>query len=233
MYEGAFAMIHLPSRRKANLTSVRNQVIKDAWVALITICCIVYFFLVVTVLHALQPDYNPFTKAVSNYAIGPYGFLMISAFFSLALGLFTLALSLRRAIKLTRRTILAVWLLHLASCGLVIVGIFPGDVNVPHPPATVTGFIHWIAASTSFLSIMIAAFLLSYCFKEEERWQSFQRPAFLLAISAVAALAVFGMLALIGWIGLGERIYIAISLMWPLVTAIHLWPHATEGRMRR
>jgi hypothetical protein len=99
-----------------------------------------------------------------------------------------------------------------------------------YPPATVTGIIHWIAAGTSFLSIMIAAFLLSYCFKEDERWQSFQRPAFLLATSAVVALAVFGMLALIGWIGLGERIYIAISLLWPLVTAVQLWSHVTRNR---
>ena len=37
---------------------------------------------------------------------------------------------------------------------------------------------------------------------------------------AAAALEVFGMLALLGWIGIGERIYVAPSLLWPLVTAV-------------
>ena len=221
-------MIRLLYKHKVNLTSTRNQVRKVAWLAVITICCIVYFFLVVAILHVLRSDVNTVRQAVSNYAIGPYGFLMISAFFALALGMFSLASGLAGEMKLTRPAIIALRLLYLASIGLVVVGIFPGDVNVPHPPATVTGFVHWIAAGTSFLSIMIAAFLLSYCFKEDERWQSFHHPAFVLASSAVAALGVFAVLALIGWIGIGERIYIAISLLWPLVTAIQLWSHVTR-----
>src|SRR5207248_3689659 len=101
----------------------------------------------------------------------------------------------------------AMRLLYVASLGLVIVGIFPGDVNVPHPPATVTGLIHWMAAGTSFLSMMIAAFLLSYCFKDDEHWHSYHYTALVLALITVAPLAVFGMLVLIGWIGMGERIY--------------------------
>jgi hypothetical membrane protein len=226
-------MIRLPYKHKVNLTSTRNQVRKVAWLAVITICCIVYFFLVVAILHVLRPDDNPARQAVSNYAIGHYGFLMISAFFALALGMFSLASGLAGGMKLTRPSIVALRLLCLASIGLVIVGIFPGDANVPHPPATVTGFVHWIAAGISFLSIMIAAFLLSYCFKEDERWQWFHHPAFVLAFSAVAALGMFGMLALLGWIGIGERIYIAISLLWPLVTAIQLWYQVTRKEINR
>ncbi len=120
-------------------------------------------------------------------------------------------------------------LLYVASVGLVVTSIFPGDVNVPHPPATITGLIHWIAAGTSFLSIMIAAFLLSYCFTEDERWQSFHQPALVSAFTAVAALAVFGTLVLIGWVGIGERIYITASLLWLLFTAIQLESHVSEN----
>ncbi len=224
-------MIREARTLKASLTSTTNRARKVASLAFITIGCIMYFFLIVAILHVLRPDDNPIRQAISNYAVGPYGLLMISAFLALALAMVTLALGLAGDIKLTRRARVAMLLLYVASFGLVIVGIFPGDVNVPHPPATVTGLIHWMAAGTSFLSIMIAAFLLSYCFKGDEHWQSYYYSALVLALITVAALAVFGMLVLIGWIGIGERIYITTSLLWPLFTAVQLWSSA-HGLLR-
>lgn len=223
-------MIRLFRKSHTRLASNANQFRKIAILAFTSIAGIIYFFVVVAILHILRADYNPIRQAVSNYAVGPYSFLMISGFFALALTMFTLALGLTEDLMLTHRAIIAVRLFYIASVGLVVVGIFPGDVNVPHPPATITGYIHWIAAGTSFLSTVIAAFLLSYCFKEDERWQSFHRSALTLAFTTMAALAIFGMLALIGWIGIGERIYIAASLLWPLLAAIRLWMHAIKKR---
>ncbi len=215
-------MIRPPYARKACLISTTNQAKQVAKLARIAIGCTVYFFVVVVVLHLLRPDTNPVRQAVSNYAVGPYGLLMTSAFFALALGMFALSLGLARNMMPTRRELVGTLLLYVASAGMVVVGIFPGDVNVPHPPATVTGLIHWLAAGVSFLSIMIAAFLLSHCFKEDERWQSFHRLALVLAITAVVALVVYGILVLLAWVGIGERIYITMSLLWLLLTAVRL-----------
>lgn len=223
-------MIRLFHKGQLRLTSNANPSRKIAILTFISISCIVYFFFVVAILHVLRTDYSPIRQAVSNYAVGQYGFLMTSGFFALSLGMFTLALGLTEDLMLTYRAIIAMRLFYAASVGLAIVGIFPGDVNVPHPPATITGYMHWIAAGISFLSIMIATFLLSYCFKKDDRWQSFHRPALTLAWTTVAALAVFGILVLIGWIGIGERIYIAASLLWPLLAAIRLWTHAAKKR---
>jgi hypothetical protein len=194
-----------------------------AWLALIAIGGIVYFVVAVVVLHFLRPDYNPITHAVSNYAVGPYGYLMTAAFYALALSVFALALSLFRSIALTNLTRSAILLLCLASCGMIVMGIFPGDVHALHPPATMTGVVHWTAAGASFLSIMIAAFLLSSSFKTDERFQRFQRPCYILAWGMVGALLVYGILALVGWIGVGQRIYIAVCLLWLLVLAGWIW----------
>ena len=182
-----------------------------------------YFVVAVAVLHFLRPEYNPINHAVSNYAVGPYGYLMTAAFYVLALSVFALALGLFRSIALTNLSRIAVLLLFLASCGMVIMGIFPGDVHALHPPATITGIIHWTAAGISFLSIMIAAFLLSGSFKTDERFQVFQRPCFLLALAMVGALLLYGILAFGGWIGIGQRIYIAVCLLWLLVLAGWVW----------
>ena len=182
-----------------------------------------YFVVAVVVLHFLRPEYNPINHAVSNYAVGTYGYLMTAAFYVLALSVFALALGLTRSIALTYLSRVAVLVLCLASVGMVVMGIFPGDVHAQHPPATITGVIHWTAAGISFLSIMIAAFLLSSFFKMDERLQRYQRPCFLLALIMVEALLLYGILALVGLIGMGQRIYIAVCLLWLLVLAGWLW----------
>jgi hypothetical protein len=186
---------------------------------LIAIGSIVYFVVAVVMMHFLRPEYNPVNHAVSNYAVGPYGYLMTAAFYALALSLLALVLGLHRSITLTNLSRVAVLLLCLASIGMVVMGISPGDVHALHPPATITGVIHWTAAGISFLSIMIAAFLLSIFFRTDERWQAFQRPCFVLALAMVGALLLYGILALVGWIGIGQRIYIAVCLIWLLVLA--------------
>ena len=173
----------------------------------------------VVVLHFLRPEYTPINHAVSNYAVGPNGYLMTAAFYVLALSVFALALGLFRSIALTNLSRVAVLLLYLASIGMVVMGIYPGDVHALHPPATITGVIHWTAAGISFLSIMTAAFLLSSSFRTDERWQAFQRPCFELALAMVGALLLYGVLALVGWRGIGQRIYIAVCLLWLLVLA--------------
>ncbi|HEY6285516.1 MAG TPA: DUF998 domain-containing protein [Ktedonobacteraceae bacterium] len=179
----------------------------------------VHFIVAVVVLHFLCPEYNPINHAVSNYADGPYGYLMTAAFYVLALSVFALALGLFLCIALTKLSRIAILLLCLASSGMVVMGVFPGDVHALHPPATMTGVIHWTSAAISFLSIMIVAFLLSSFFKTDERWQVFQRLCFILALAMVGALLWYGILALGGWIGIGQRIYLAVCLVWLLVLA--------------
>jgi hypothetical protein len=214
--------MQIPFKRKAVFSSGSNQLKQSTWLALVAIGGILYFVVAVVVLHVLRPELNPVSHAVSNYAIGSSGFLMISAFFTLALSEFALAQGLARSLTGSRSTFISLLLLSLAGAGLVVTGIFPGDVKSLHPPGTAIAVIHWAGASTSFLSLMIATFLLLNCYKTDAHWQSFHRPACALAVTIVLALAMFGLLATIGWVGIGERIYIAASVLWLLVTSVQL-----------
>ena len=63
-----------------------------SWLAFIAIGGILYFVVAIMILHVLRPDLNPIRRAVSNYAVGPFGLLMTIAFFTLALSEFALAL---------------------------------------------------------------------------------------------------------------------------------------------
>lgn len=190
---------------------------------LITVVGIAYFVVAVSVLHFLRPEYNPINHAVSNYAVGPFGYLMTSAFYVLALSVMVLAASLSFSIALNMASRVAILLLCLSSCGIVVMGIFPGDVHALHPPATISGMIHWSAAAFAFLCIMVAAFLLASSFKTDNRFQRFQRPCFVLAMAMIGALLLYGVLALVGWIGIGQRIYLAVCLLWLLLLAAWIW----------
>lgn len=225
-------MVWLLNKRGIGQKQVTRQERQLAWLALIAVGGIVYFVVAVIILHFLRPEYNPINHAVSNYAVGPYGYLMTAAFYTLALSVFALALGLACSVVLTNQARVAVLLLNIASVGMIVMGIFPGDVHALHPPATITGVIHWTAAGVSFSNIMIAAFIFSRCFRTDERWQAFQRSTLVLAMAMVVALLLYGVLALVGWIGIGQRIYLTVSLMWLFFMAVGLRSNASISRHR-
>src|SRR5215469_8600764 len=129
-------MMQVPFKHKADHPPGPRQVKQASWLALIAIGSIMYFVAAVVALHVLRPELNPTRHAVSNYAIGPFGFLMTAAFFTLALSEFALALGLARSLTTSRGALASVLLLYLAGAGMVVTGIFPGDVKSLHPPAT-------------------------------------------------------------------------------------------------
>ena len=204
------------------LSPVTRQNRSAAWWGLASSAGVLYFITAVVILHPLRPDLNPVTHAVSNYAVGSFGLLMTSAFFMLAMSEFALAQGLVRSLARSGKAWASVLLLHLAAAGLIVTGLFHSDVDVPRPPASPGALVHWIGAGISFLSLMIAIFLLSSCFKRDTRWQPVYRLSYSWGIAIVLALATYGVLAIVGWTGIGERIYIAISVLWLLLVSLRL-----------
>jgi hypothetical protein len=212
-------MIQAPSKQNVRFTRRDKQA---TWCALIAVTGVFYFIMAVVMLHPLRPDLNPITRAVSNYAAGSFGFLMTSAFFMLALSEFALAWGFARCLAPGRRAMAGIALVNLAGIGLLVTGLFQSDVNVPRPPASASAVVHWSGAGVSFLSLMIAIFLLSGCFKRDARWQSIYRLSFVWLAVIVLALAAYGALSIFDWTGIGERIYIAVCIFWLLLVSLRL-----------
>src|ERR1700686_4542618 len=126
-------VMRVPFKRKGGFSPGIHQDKQGACSALIAIGGILYFVVAVVALHVLRSELNPTRRAVSNYAVGPFGLLMTSAFFTLALSEFALALGLTRSLTTSRRAFISVLLLNLAGAGMVVTGIFPGDVKSLHP----------------------------------------------------------------------------------------------------
>jgi hypothetical membrane protein len=144
-----------------------------AQLAVVAIAGVIYFVVAVVVLHILRPDYDPARRVISNYAVGPYGFLMTIAFLAPAMSQFGLALGLYRGMAIGSRSRIGMMLLGIAGLGDLLSAIFPTDVTPNDTPVTTIGVIHILAGVIGFLCLLVAMFLLSRRFKQDMRWQSF------------------------------------------------------------
>ena len=190
------------------------------FLALLAIVGIAAFLLNLTVLHFLRLDVNPVLEPMSNYAVGPYGFLLTAANIGLSLAALALAFGLYLGIAPRGRSYVGLFLLALYGVSVMLAGIFPIDVG---GEATTFGTIHNIVGNISFFGFPIAVILLSLGMGKDERWRSFRRPA--LALSIVVVLTVI--LTIVGFnlgIGFGvtQRVANVTALVWMLVVALHL-----------
>jgi hypothetical membrane protein len=117
---------------------------------------------IIIALHAIKPEFDPSWRFISEYAIGPYGWIMQLAFLIWAASFIALALSLRGEVK-TRAGKAGVLLLPIVAAALVFAGLFPQDpVTAAPDAATTSGAVHAIASMIGIPGIPIAAMLISF-----------------------------------------------------------------------
>jgi Protein of unknown function (DUF998) len=116
----------------------KQQVARVATIALVGVA---YFAVVIVVLHFLRPDLNPIRRPTSEYAVGQYGFLMISAFFSMSLASFALVIGLYQGVSQRARSPIG-----LAFLGIWAVGVrFRMPRDAPLERETRGYFVPWSA----------------------------------------------------------------------------------------
>ena len=190
------------------------------FLALLAIVGIADFLLNIAVLHYVRPDVNPMLEPISNYAVGPYGFLSTAAAIGGGLAALALALGLYLGIAPPGRSYVGLSLLGIYGVSQLLAGIFPIDVGAD---TTTVGAIHNIVGNIAFFGFPIAAILLSLGMGKDERWRSFRLPA--LALAGVVVLTVI--LTMVGFnIGIGfgalQRLFNVAAMLWMLVVALHL-----------
>jgi len=185
-----------------------------AWVAAATG---LFYLLVLAVLHVLRTDVDPSTDPVSDFAVGDYGTLEVFATLAVGVG----ALALTAAIYRTpRRSMVGLVLLTVFGLAKVVQAFFPIDVG---GETTSSGTVHDVLGNVAFFVLPVAAVLLS-----RSRGRIEMVIAVLLAVATVAVLASDPG----GGYGIAQRIYLILSSVWVLVTAVRLaqrQPEPTVG----
>ncbi|MCC3371917.1 DUF998 domain-containing protein [Cohnella sp. REN36] len=187
------------------------------------------FVVILIALHALEPEFAPSWRMISEYELGDFGWLMQLAFLGLGLG----CLSLIAAIEPSIRSIggyIGLFFMLIAAAGIIIAGLFQTD------PITISRE-HWSThgAWHAWGSVMvipvapIAASLISLAFS---RRRSFNHQArrLLWAATAVIWLSLIAFIAGGGtkfegtrgpgdWTGWANRVFIVGYSIWMMIVA--------------
>lgn len=136
-------MTRMASTRRAERARGRTAARAAAVAALVAAAAVL-------ALHALRRDLEPASHRLSEYAIGPWGWLMMLAFALVAAGVWLL----RRALPADDRLRPVPVLLAVASIGFVASAVFPTD---PAQPDAVRETVHSVASTGALVALTAAA----------------------------------------------------------------------------
>ncbi|MEX2537749.1 MAG: DUF998 domain-containing protein [Actinomycetota bacterium] len=200
-----------------------------AILAAVAILGTAYFVVDIVGMHFLSPEISPVHRPTSEYATGPFGYLMTSAFVSLSLGTWALVLGLRRDLPSAGPHRVGLVFLGIWGIGLLVAATF--QIDPEGASDTVSGTIHSINGPLTFLSLVIGTNLVSRGFKQDVRWSSIHRLASGLALFMIPAFVVGGLTAAReSGAGIAQRVLIVTFASWFLLVAARLWSNAASTR---
>jgi hypothetical membrane protein len=147
---------------------------------------------------------------------------MTTAFFSMSVASFALALGLYRSVPASIQSRIGLALLVAWATGVMIAMIFPMDARGAAP--TISGTIHRTAGPLTFLSLTAGMILLSLAFRRDDKWRPINRTALTLSLVMLAAfVATFLSFATdSGTVGIAQRIALATAVTWMLLVAVRV-----------
>jgi fucose permease len=149
------------------------------------------FVILLLGLHLLEPSLDPTWRFISEYMLEEHGWMMVLAFFALALSLaclFIILLSQSRNVP----GYIGLGLLLLAAIGLAIAAVYPPDpVTVSEDAMSDHGRMHVLGASLDWTPF--AALLISISLARYKDWFPIRRHLFITA--SIPVLLTFAFIA--------------------------------------
>jgi hypothetical membrane protein len=158
--------------------------------ARLAIVAIVSYQILLIALIFLRPDLAPSWHTISEWAIGPYGWIMSGAFLISALSYAVLFVMLKSQIhgSLGR---MGLGILLICVIDATGVGIFRTDPMPSHFPLSTSGTLHVIFGTSQLLLLPFAALLINLSLaRNNEAWRSTRR-----VLLWTAGLPLFGFLS--------------------------------------
>jgi hypothetical membrane protein len=190
---------------------------------MVAIAATVYFLAAAVATHIVSPQYDLIRDYISDYVIGPYGWIYSSAFLASGIGAFALAAALWRTVPSAAASRVGFVLLVIVGLTYLLDFWFPTDILAPgEPPQTQVGQIHLAAAFFGWAAFVVAAFLITTPLKHAQAFAGVH--AILLLLSwltlALLVLLVVTVVAKLPVGGLVEKLFILVRNIWALILAV-------------
>ena len=182
-------------------------------------------------LHLLRSDYT-LRSFLSEYAVGPFGFLVAAAAYELAATFLMLLVGLRLNIHPSGFLTASCVLLGVVIISLCVCAVFPIDLLMPPDGSrptraallaalTRTDIIHGLSSCLVFASVIAVSLTLPSAYKRDEKWRSFSHTALFLGFLFLAFFVGL-ILAPFHLKGLVQRGMFLVILIWLLLTGLRL-----------
>jgi hypothetical protein len=199
-----------------------------ARLALIAVAGVLLYVFIDVLLAFLRPDVNLIHNAESDYAVGPYSWLMDLNF------LLRCGLSLAAAGAILKHTStggrlrLGAGFLVAWGVGSGILAFFPD--NPPGTPVTTSGVVHLSIAFLAFTCVLIGTIVLSVKFRLLPHLRRVAPFLLVIAVAAVVPLVLLGHTDFHpGTLsGLYERLFLGLELVWILVVGARIFSSAAH-----
>ena len=180
-----------------------------------------YFVAALLLMHALRPDYTIVDHMISDYAVGRFGWIMMTAFLSFSMGCLTLAIGLFRDGPKSWLGRIGAALLIVGWAGLIVTALFPTDLETA--PSTPTGDIHALSFFVNIVSILLSTICLGLSYGGSPDWRRRRTPALVLVALLVAAfVAQYLTLHRGAPYGITNRLFVAVLMAWFIANSLWL-----------
>jgi hypothetical protein len=157
--------------------------------ARVSMVSFVLFVLLLLGLHILEPSLDPTWRFVSEYMLEKHGWMMVLAFFSLALSLASSFFALLPQAR-TIPGYIGLALLFIAAIGLTIAAIYPTDpISVSEDAMSESGRMHVMGASLDWTPV--AALLICFSLMRYRDWFPIRRQLFISALIPIILTIAF------------------------------------------
>lgn len=176
------------------------------------------------ILHVLDPALDPVERPTSEYAVGPFGYLMTAVFLSLFVATWALIVGLRRDVRSEAVPRVGIGFLAAWSIGLLVAAAFPIDAE--GAAATTAGTVHAINGPLTFLALVVGMALVSHRLRQDARWRATRRIAWPLSLLTILEFVLAGAARAAGMAGIAQRLLLLTVAAWFLVVAHRLRANA-------
>lgn len=198
----------------------RDAARRQGQVALLAIAGLVVFSATAVWTQWARPELNWVQATLSLYLHGPGGLALRGAYCALALAILLLAGLLHAGSSSPRRSAAAPLLFGVAGLGLLCVAI--GDSWLPQWAPLLAPLVHGLAANTAFLCVSVAMLLQSWYLRADPDWTRWAGAAWWWAWLCFVLLWLHVL-----WRGpprgAGQKLVIAVLVVWLLGVAVQLW----------
>jgi len=180
---------------------------------IVTISGVLCSIICVAVLHLVRTDLSPLSTRLSEYANGPFGWLMATAFVTLACGIAALGFGLWNGKGRDRRAWIILSASGLAAAGTMLSGMFRTGAS------DISETIHSRASAVAVMSIVALALVHSAPFARDKSGAVSDPVGAGIALAAAVLVVISPVLHHTRWTGLSQRLlWIAVTI-WLLRTA--------------